>query len=96
MLADTGAWREDLRVAAQAYAEDRMSGGQVCRHFRQAAAARGDLPERYTAVLERLLQPLEASALFSEESCAFSRTDLARGLQEWVAATAKLDGRASA
>ena len=36
--------------------------------------------------------PQEASALFSEESCSFSRTDLARSLQEWVAATERLPG----
>lgn len=89
---DARGWRADLDEAARAYAADRMSAGRLAAHFRRAAGERADLPARYRAVLERLLQPLEASALFSEESCSFSRTDLARSLQEWVAATERLPG----
>ena len=83
-------WAHALLEAASAYAQDRLSAGQVASQYRQAAAARTELPDRYRAVLERLLQPLEASALFSEESCAFSRTDLAHGLQQWVQAAQAL------
>ena len=85
------AWREALIRATGAYAQDRLSAGELVACFRQAAQTRPDLPERYRAVLERLLQPMEASALFSEESCAFSRTDLANSLNQWVTATEALD-----
>ena len=43
------------------------------------------LPERYRVVLDDLLNRLESSALFSEESCSFSRTDMIAALVEWLA-----------
>lgn len=84
-------WLKPLEAALQAYAHDRLSAGELAGTLRQGAAAHGGLPPRYLAVLEKLLQPLEASALFSEESCAFSRTDLARSLQEWLDAAAAVE-----
>jgi hypothetical protein len=42
------------------------------------------LPPRYTEVLHNLLDRLESSALFAEESCSFSQTDLLDSLQMWV------------
>lgn len=90
-LAQRRLWRQALTTAAQDYARDRLTGGEVAQRYRAAAAEHENLPDRYRAVLEKLLQPLEASALFSEESCAFSRNDLAQGLLQWVQATEALD-----
>jgi hypothetical protein len=42
------------------------------------------LPPRYGEVLLSLLDRLESSALFSEESCSFSQKDLLDNLQVWV------------
>jgi hypothetical protein len=42
------------------------------------------LPDKYTAVLHNLLDRLESSALFSEESCSFSQQDLLGSLQMWL------------
>jgi hypothetical protein len=42
------------------------------------------LPPRYTEVLHGLLDRLESSALFSEESCSFSQRDLLDSLQLWL------------
>lgn len=42
------------------------------------------LPPRYGEVLLQLLDRLESSALFSEESCSFSQTDLLANLQVWL------------
>jgi hypothetical protein len=44
----------------------------------------GALPPRYGDVLLNLLDRLESSALFSEESCSFSQKDLLDNLQVWV------------
>jgi len=44
----------------------------------------GTLPPRYGEVLLNLLDRLESSALFSEESCSFSQKDLLDNLQAWV------------
>ncbi|MDQ0590107.1 hypothetical protein [Variovorax paradoxus] len=42
------------------------------------------LPPRYGEVLLSLLDRLESSALFSEESCSFSQKNLLDNLQVWV------------
>lgn len=42
------------------------------------------LPPRYTTVLHNLLDRLESSALFAEESCSFSHKELLDSLQLWV------------
>lgn len=42
------------------------------------------LPPRYAEVLQQLLDRLESSALFSEESCSFSQKELLDSLQMWI------------
>jgi hypothetical protein len=42
-------------------------------------------PHRYRDVLERLLNQLESSALFTEESCSFSQADMVGALADWLA-----------
>ena len=42
------------------------------------------LPTRYSNVLLDLLDRLESSALFTEESCSFSRSGLLDSLQVWA------------
>ena len=42
------------------------------------------LPEKFGEVLGNLLDRIEASALFSEESCSFSQKDLLASLQMWA------------
>ncbi len=42
------------------------------------------LPARYAEVLHGLLDRLESSALFAEESCSFSQSELLDSLQLWL------------
>jgi hypothetical protein len=42
------------------------------------------LPTRFDEVLHPLLDRIEASVLFSEESCSFSQKDLLASLQMWA------------
>ena len=42
------------------------------------------LPAQFGDVLAQLLDHIEASALFSEESCSFSQKDLMASLQLWA------------
>ncbi len=42
------------------------------------------LPARFDEVLHPLLDRIEASVLFSEESCSFSQKDLLASLQMWA------------
>ena len=47
-------------------------------------ALRNALPERFDEVLMQLLNRLESSALFTDESCSFSRHDLLDSFQLWL------------
>jgi hypothetical protein len=57
-------------------------------HFAELAQAQlgllAALPSRFFDVLMQLLSRLESSALFTEESCSFSRNDLLDSLQLWL------------
>ena len=62
-------------------------GGSVTALSNEARASSellAALPPRYGEVLLNLLDRLESSALFSEESCSFSQKDLLDNLQVWV------------
>ena len=72
--------------ALEAFSVGEISLEDMARAMRDASQQHEPaLPERYLDVLERLLNQLESSALFSEESCSFSRTDMVAALVEWLA-----------
>jgi len=64
------------------------SGNAAPSAFSQMARAQtalfAALPPRYTEVLLDLLDRLESSALFAEESCSFSQAGLLDSLQLWL------------
>ncbi len=53
---------------------------QACRVFCKDS----QLPEKYGAALENVLSRVESSSLFTEESCSFSKKDLANALRVWL------------
>ncbi|PUE47845.1 hypothetical protein B9Z47_08205 [Limnohabitans sp. 2KL-1] len=66
---------------------------EMIRLWRSSAAAL-PLPEKFSIVLGDLLDRIEASALFSGESCSFSQKDLLDNLQVWAdKAQAKLSAQ---
>lgn len=73
-----------LRAGLQAL----RSGSQRVHDFSAQARCSqvllGALPARYSEVLLGLLDRLESSALFAEESCSFSQVDLLDSLQMWL------------
>lgn len=75
---------DPLAASIAAFRSGQLPADQLVATWRVAASVWPGLPARYAAVLEKLLAPLEASALFSEESCSFSRTDLADSLAQWL------------
>ena len=75
---------DTLAASIAAFRNGQLPADQLTATWRAAAATWPGLPPRDAAVLEKLLAPLEASALFSEESCSFSRTDLADSLAQWL------------
>jgi hypothetical protein len=42
------------------------------------------LPQKYQDALEQVLSRIESSSLFTEESCSFSKKDLAQALGAWL------------
>ncbi|WP_395320956.1 hypothetical protein [Variovorax sp. UC74_104] len=78
---------QQLDAVAARVAALRAGGGSVTTLSDEARASTellGALPPRYGEVLLGLLDRLESSALFSEESCSFSQKDLLDNLQVWV------------
>ena len=60
---------------------DAAALSQQARTYTDLAAA---LPPQFEEVLLQLLDRLESSALFDEESCSFSQKDLVGSLRLWL------------
>ena len=60
-----------------------LSQSEMIRLWRSGGATL-PLPDKYGKVLGNLLDRIEASALFSEESCSFSQKDLFDSLHMWA------------
>jgi hypothetical protein len=72
-----------MREALNACTQGQVSQSGLIQQWRQDAASL-PLPDKYGVVLGDLLDRMEASALFSEESCSFSQKDLLDSLQLWA------------
>ncbi|WP_422844333.1 hypothetical protein [Acidovorax sp. M2(2025)] len=70
--------------ALQAFERGEHTAAALGTLARQQTALLAALPARYGEVLLNLLDRLESSALFSEESCSFSQKDLVANLGMWV------------
>ena len=73
-----------LAQALQAFERGDHTAATLSTLARQQATLLTALPPRYSEVLLNLLDRLESSALFSEESCSFSQKDLVANLTMWV------------
>ncbi len=73
-----------LQAQLQALRSGACSAAEFSRQARAHAAALTTLPPRYAEVLHGLLDRLESSALFAEESCSFSQRELHDSLQLWL------------
>jgi len=85
-----------LRAGFTRLAQQPCTAAALGAQARASAALLTALPPRYAEVLLNLLDRLEASALFTEESCSFSHQDLLEGLLQWAdKAQARLHGSAA-
>lgn len=73
-----------LQAEFDALRAGRSQPAAFSRHARAQTDLLAALPARYTEVLHNLLDRLESSALFAEESCSFSQADLLDSLQLWL------------
>lgn len=79
----TPAWQR-LEAAFQQVRQGQMAVTTFSSACRQETSWMDALPPRYSEVLLQLLDRLESSALFSEESCSFSHKELFDSLQLWL------------
>jgi hypothetical protein len=73
-----------LQLGLDALRSDATTPAAFSAMARAQSALLAALPSRYGEVLLGLLDRLESSALFSEESCSFSQRDLLDSLQLWI------------
>ncbi len=73
-----------LSNALQQLRSDGLGVAAFSRLAQDQPELRAALPPRYTEVLQQLLDRLESSALFTEESCSFSQKELLDSLQQWL------------
>ena len=73
-----------LQSALAAHGRGELSAAALGDAARAQQALLAALPPRYGEVLLNLIDRLESSALFTEESCSFSRKDLLDHLQTWM------------
>ncbi|MFG5780210.1 hypothetical protein ACFIQF_24410 [Comamonas sp. J-3] len=73
-----------LQDALEHFGAGHMDAAALSEQARTYRDLLGALPPKFEEVLLQLLDRLEASALFDEESCSFSQKDLVDSLKLWV------------
>jgi len=68
---------------------DALGVQAFCAQARSQEELLAALPLRYGEVWLGLIDRLESSALFSEESCSFSQSSLLDNLDDWLAKAAE-------
>ena len=74
---------DGMTDALQACIQGRMPQNAMIAQWRMDATHL-PIPEKYGEVLSNLLDRMEASALFTEESCSFSQQGLFDNLRLWA------------
>ena len=72
-----------MTQSLSACARGEQPASELVQQWRREASAL-PLPERFAEVLGGLLDRIEASALFSGDSCSFSQQDLLDSLGMWA------------
>lgn len=75
---------QQLREALSALQDKSSTVATLCQAWRAQTALLSALPPRFAEVAENFLGRLEASNLFTEESCSFSQQDLLDHLHAWL------------
>ena len=75
---------DQLHNALEQVRDGSLQTRDFCHMARGQAVLLGALPERYQTVWLGLIDRMESSALFTEESCSFSQTELIDSLSIWL------------
>jgi hypothetical protein len=74
---------QNLQHTLQAWLDGSGNSADLIEAFR-IFCKDSQLPEKYGTALENVLSRVESSSLFTEESCSFSKKDLANALSIWL------------
>ncbi|MEO7400666.1 MAG: hypothetical protein ABIV07_07845 [Polaromonas sp.] len=74
----------NMQAALQQLRAEALSVARFSSLVQEQSLLRSALPGRFDEVLMQLLDRLESSALFSDESCSFSHSELLGSLQLWA------------
>jgi hypothetical protein len=74
---------QNLQATLQAWLDGSGTPADLIKAFR-VFCKDSQLPEKYGLALENVLSRVESSSLFTEESCSFSKKDLANALSTWL------------
>jgi hypothetical protein len=74
---------QSAQHSLQAWLDGSGSAADLIQAFR-VFCKDSQLPEKYGTALENVLSRVESSSLFTEESCSFSKKDLANALSIWL------------
>ena len=75
---------DQLHHALEQLRDGTLQTRDFCQLARAQEVLLGALPERYQTVWLDLIDRMESSALFTEESCSFSQTELIDSLSIWL------------
>ena len=75
---------DQLHQALEQLRDGSLQTRDFCHMAKAQAVLLGALPERYQTVWLGLIDRMESSALFTEESCSFSQTELIDSLSIWL------------
>jgi hypothetical protein len=74
---------DKYQVQLQAWLKGECDRALLITSFR-SLCIEWQLPQKYQDALEQVLSRIESSSLFTEESCSFSKKDLAQALGVWL------------
>ena len=75
---------DQLHHALEQLRDGSLQTRDFCHQARTQEVLLSALPERYQTVWLGLIDRMESSALFTEESCSFSQTELIDSLSIWL------------
>jgi hypothetical protein len=75
---------DQLHHALEQLRDGTLQTRDFCQLARAQEVLLGALPERFQTVWLDLIDRMESSALFTEESCSFSQTELIDSLSIWL------------
>ncbi len=83
-ISEASAQIQQLQALLAQATEGRRPTQELIATARRSTALTQALPAKFDPVLQDILDRLESSALFTEESCSFSQRDLLDALGTWL------------